>query len=258
MSTQLEFNRRTVLAGIGASALGICLGGCGGQFALFPKPRLYIALVDTSDSVSGEDWASYQQSLANLADVMDASQVESERDRLVVGAIDHQPYTKAAPLFDVSIASTGLVDDDTQVPAQREAIKARCEGIARQSKSGATRIFDAVMTAADLIASERGTGGELAYDPQIVLLSDMIEESPIYNMKRNPIEEDHQESVLDQLEASGLLPDLSGAAVHVSGGAGNNAAVYARNRAFWETYFKRSNGELAAYSRLPLSFHGLG
>lgn len=239
-----HFDRRHFIASLVASVGTVALAGC----ITSGPPRLAIVLIDVTDSVTRRDWAAYQMTAASLVDSIRASQVEAERERLIVATIDSRPFSRFERVMDVTIAATGLVDDTVHVPAQRDDIKAQLGLIVPQAQSSATRIFDALTGAADIIANNPG------YAPQILLLSDMVEESPILNLKHRTLDDAGIADLLDHLREQGLLPDLHQAAVHVSGGAGEDAAAYATTKRVWEAYFARANAQLQRYSRSPLTF----
>jgi hypothetical protein len=110
-----------------------------------------------------------------------------------------------------------------------------------------TRILDTIAYAADLFENSPG------FAPLLVLLSDMVEESPILNLDRGPVSSDQFVATVDRLRAQGLAPNL-GATIHVSGGAGADAAAYEATKAWWSHYFAACSGQLERYARTPLTF----
>lgn len=247
-SDQFLIGRRGFMAGLAATASASALTGC---FDGSP-PRLTIVLVDITDSVTELDRGAYRVSFDNLVESIKARQAESQRDRLIVATIGDRPFTRFDRAIDATIAATGLVEDQVQIPAQRDKIKAQFARITPQPQSTATRIFDAVVGAADIIANNPG------YTPELLLLSDMVEQFQIVDLSNCTLDDTGIDALLDRLGDEGLLPDLQQAAVHVSGGAGKDAAAYAAIRTVWQAYFIRTNARLSRYSRSPLSFGATG
>ncbi len=239
-----QTNRRGFMAGLIATASAVSISGC----FTGTMPRLVITLPDITDSVSKSDWAAYRRTFGSLVNSIVARQVEAERERLVVATIEGRPFSKFETMMDVTIVATGLIEDEVLIPARRDEIKAQFDLIEPQARSSATRIFDALAGAADIIANNPG------YAPEIVVLSDMVEQSPILDLSNRTLDDAGIAALLDKLGTQGLLPDLHQATIHVSGGAGADAAAYAATKSVWEAYFKRANAQLLRYSRSPLTF----
>jgi hypothetical protein len=102
-------------------------------------------------------------------------------------------------------------------------------------KSSATKIWNAIV-------------GKKSFKVENVLIicSDMIHESQRFNLKNLPKEE--IEELIDKLESSGLIADLSGVKVFVNGRTGANNNIVEKVEKFWRLYFKKANANLKNYA----------
>ena len=78
----------------------------------------------------------------------------------------------------------------------------------------------------------------------LVLMSDMIEDHPPYRFEEVSWSPATNEKILAELGAKGLIPDLSGVCVYVSGASARSANTAARIGDFWRTYFQRTKADM--------------
>ncbi len=78
----------------------------------------------------------------------------------------------------------------------------------------------------------------------LILMSDMIVDYPPYRFDKMNWGEGKQEALLSELEEKGLIADLSGVCVYVSGASGSSDEQAAMIGRFWQAYFERSGANM--------------
>ena len=205
---------------------------------------LSVVLVDVTASISSADWALYERGFSGL--------IETNRvgDRIVLGAIGDRPVSKFIARADRAIslkhkrledeanlkrANAQLMDDFAQVRSSSA------------TPAKATFILDAISATEQLFAQGRSQKQTL----NLLLLSDMVEESPAANFARSPVDAAYAKKLIETRRTQGLLPDLRGVRVYVVGAGGRNGEQMARVQMFWATYFSATGASLQAYGRNP-------
>lgn len=249
--------RRHALARIAAATMFV---GCGPDpaaaasltermAAMFdgPKGRLSVVLVDTTASISTADKQLYEGAMqAILAHARPG-------DRIVLAAVNDRPGSGFVAYADHGFRFDGnSMHDEARARRTRAAVHADFVKLCADNPAPAkaTLLIDAVAAVGEIFAQGRAKGQTL----QLLLLSDMIEESPTANFARETITPALTERLLEGQRRRGLLPDLKGVLVHVVGAAGTDAAHMARIRGFWQAYFATAGGKLSAYGRTVGSF----
>lgn len=221
-----------------AATLGENLGG------LFsgPKGRLSVLLVDTTGSIAADDWQLYERAAKSLFETARPG------DRIVIARVSDRPASRFLAHADHSFTAQGNSMHD-QVRARHVRTAALADfGALRSDKAGgasATLLLDAVMASGEFLAQGRSRGQSL----QLLVLSDMIEESPVVNFAREAVTPALASRVIDGQRARRLLPDLAGVQVHVVGAGGRDAAHMARVRDFWLAYFAATGAKVQGYGR---------
>ena len=237
--------------GISARILFTLLGGVL-LAAGYPSPSLattppgmeLIIFVDFSGSIRKEDKKSYEQDL--IKRVIPSL---SAGDRLLVAPITEKTLTDFRPLIEVDFppkpAFNGFMQNamtynrqvkevDAEVARLKEELVTQVGGMFKQYfASPRTDIFNAIVLAQKLFSDE----GKARV---LVLMSDMVEDSQpynFYNLKWGP---DTVEKLLSELDAHGLIPDLSGVCLYVAGASADSAEMAHRVGNFWATYFERA------------------
>lgn len=205
---------------------------------------LNVVLVDVTASISSDDWALYERGFSGLIETNRAG------DRIVLGAIGDRPASKFIARADRAIplkhkrledeanlkrANAQLMDDFAQVRSSSA------------TPAKATFILDAISASEQLFAQGRAQKQAL----NLLVLSDMIEESPVANFARGPIDAAYAKKLIEARRAQGLLPDLRGVRVYVVGAGGKNGEQMARVQLFWTTFFSATGASLQAYGRNP-------
>jgi len=78
----------------------------------------------------------------------------------------------------------------------------------------------------------------------LVLMSDMIEDSPPYNFEKVSWSPATTEKTLSELDAKGLVPKLSGVCIYVSGASAPSAELAENIARFWHAYFRRTGADM--------------
>src|SRR2546425_12149266 len=101
------------------------------------------------------------------------------------------------------------------------------EALTRHEASPLTDIFSSLLIAQKLFHDEPRR-------KVLVLMSDMIEDTPEYNFEKIAWSPSAVEKLLVELEAKALIPKLLGVCVYVSGASAKSAALAEDIARFWE------------------------
>src|SRR2546425_1340935 len=78
----------------------------------------------------------------------------------------------------------------------------------------------------------------------LILMSDMIEDSPPYNFEKVSWSPATTEKTLSELDAKGLIPKLAGVCIYVSGASAPSAELAENIGRFWYAYFRRAGADM--------------
>src|SRR5207245_1079014 len=78
----------------------------------------------------------------------------------------------------------------------------------------------------------------------LILMSDMIEDSPPYNFEKVSWSPATTEKTLSELDAKGLIPKLAGVCIYVSGASAASAELAENIGRFWQAYFRRAGADM--------------
>jgi len=207
-----------------------------------------IIFVDFSDSTRKQDRALYEQAITNQ--ILPSL---SEGDRLLIAPINDKTLTEFHPLVEATLPPkptfNGWMDNvlkynrqvkevDTQVVQLKETVLAQVADVfARRYPSPYTDIFSSLLIAQKLFHNE-------ARRKVLVLMSDMIEDYGPYRFDKTAWGPDTNQKLLSELEAKGLIPDLSGICVYVSGVSAGSADLAENIGVFWQAYFQRTKADM--------------
>lgn len=204
--------------------------------------RLSIVLVDVTGSVNGADWTLYERSFQQLLAANRAG------DRIVLARIGSDPASRFIALADRScpLAHKRLEDEmaikRTNAALAEDFAKIRAE-TAKPQKS--TFILDAISATGQIFNQGRDKKQTL----NLLVLSDMIEESPIANFLNGSPQDASTKSLIETRRIQGLLTDLRGVDVYVVGASGKNAEHMVKIQRFWTALFSASSASLQEYGR---------
>lgn len=236
--------RRALLAGTACLVASSALTGCEGR-----RPRLLMTLVDLSASVRGDDWSLYKKSYVKAVNSLRPAQEASACDRLVLAAITDTPLSRFAILGEGLIQHDGTPERRDQVEAARKALVDLFDGLAQTGVAPQqTRILESLVATREIMTADP------TRVPELLVCSDMLEDSNQAQFELNPPAGEATQRLLERLRQDQLLPNFANAAVYVSGAGGKDAEVYSTVKTFWGDYFRAAQGSLAQYSRVPVEF----
>jgi hypothetical protein len=207
-----------------------------------------IIFVDFSQSVQGNAMKLFEQDVVNqIVPTLSAG------DQILIAPISDKTLTDFHPLVEVTFppkpAFNGWMDNvlkhnrlvkstDTEVGKLREqARKQIAELFAKRYSSPETDIFSSLIIAKKLFHNDRR-------QKVLVLMSDMIEDYPPYRFDRMTWTAETSTGLLSELDARGLIPDLSGVCIYVTGASARSAEMAQNIAGFWNQYFKRSRADM--------------
>lgn len=252
-------NRRPIIQFI--LSLAVALGALGmsglaqagamdflkGMLGHDPRQRLIVIQIDVTGSISEQDWQLYEQAYGQVINNLQPG------DRVVVSAIGDKPASRFVSIRDESVPkSEGIrLKDDAAIRKLREHLKTDFSQLRTQSAQSvrATCILDAISAAEQVFAQGRAQQRELVY----LVLSDMVEESPIANFAKKRVDEAMTARLLEGRRKGGLLPNLAEVEVYVVGAGGKNGEQMVRIHQFWSAYFEATQARLRAYGRTPVA-----
>ncbi len=177
----------------------------------------------------------------------------SAGDRLLMAPIHDKTLTEFRPLVQVILPAKpefSVWRDNVltynrrvkEVEARVLDLKAKAKTevadvLGRRYASPYTDIFSSLLIAQKLFHDE-------ARRKVLVLMSDMIEDTPEYNFEKIAWRPSAVEKLVAELEAKALVPKLPGVCVYVSGASAKSAALAENIARFWEAYFRRTGADM--------------
>jgi len=177
----------------------------------------------------------------------------SAGDRLLMAPIHDKTLTEFRPLVQVSLPAKpefSVWRDNVltynrrvkEVEARVLDLKAKvktevADVLGRRYASPYTDIFSSLLIAQKLFHDE-------ARRKVLVLMSDMIEDTPEYNFEKITWSPSAVEKLVAELEAKALIPKLPGVCVYVSGASAKSATLAENIARFWEAYFRRTGADM--------------
>ncbi len=213
-----------------------------------PLPKEIIIFVDFSESIRGEN-----QALIELDFIDSIIPSLGAGDRILVAAINEETLTSFHPLIDASLPAmpvfNGWQDNtlrhkervelvEAEVVQLREEIESQVGAmLANAGSSQKTDIFSSILMAAKLFHDQPS-------QKVLILMSDMIVDYPPYRFDRMSWSREKNQELIRELHGKGLIPDLSGVCVYVSGASARSAELVGQIGGFWQSYFRQTNADL--------------
>ena len=226
--------------------IALWLGATSGCSAPDPaQSKVVLVFVDVSGSVKDADV--YRQAWSTIADRLDGG------DRILLGRIGTETFTGFKPVVDLVLPVFTMSDNRLQFNARLEEVQTEITAALDLAlEAPPARHTDILNT---LLLAQKVFEG----DPRrkvLVLLSDMIEDSPAYNFDRSEVTPAFTTQVIEERAADGRLPDLDGAAVYVAGASARTAERALAVQDFWFAYITAAGGRLENrhYAPALLSF----
>lgn len=227
----------------------LLLSGCrpSGPAAV-PHGTAVVIFVDFSQSISGQDQTAFRREIER--DIV-PSLVAG--DRLLIAPINDKTLTDFRPLVEATLPVkpefNGWLDNVMkhnrrvkEVETETLQVKARiktdiAQVFGKRHSSPQTDIFSSLIMAEKLFYEE-------SRRKVLVLMSDMIEDNPPYDFERIAWSPATIDKTLSELEAKGLIPQLAGVCVYVSGASAKSAVMAENIGRFWQAYFRRTGADM--------------
>ena len=207
-----------------------------------------VVFVDFSRSIDRADRALFEQ---DFTDRIIPSL--SPGDRILIAPINDKTLTDFHPLLEETLPPTpefnGWLDNvlkynrqvrdtDAQVVKLRESIQQKVAGIfAARYASQQTDILSSLLIAEKLFHNE-------PRHKVLILMSDMIVDYPPYRFERIDWGPSTNQEILSEIEEKGLIPNLSGVCLFVSGASARSAQLAENIGQFWQEYFRRTKADM--------------
>jgi hypothetical protein len=143
-----------------------------------------------------------------------------------------------------NLPDTGIEINDKEakekiLAAAQARFDAMLDGTYTQEQRKWTRILDAVTVAGELFTGETSRSHH-----RLILLSDMVEDSPAAGTQRAlnfatmTLDQATIKKIIDSHKAAGMFPNLNGARVYVAGAKASSTEKFVQIEKFWREYFK--------------------
>jgi hypothetical protein len=213
-------------------------------------PTSVVVFVDFSASIQGAGRAAYRRDIeSNILPFLAAG------DRIMIAPIHDKTLTGFRPLAEVALPPmpqfNGFVDNTLKHAQEVKATERRIAEARQQLQADVARTFTSSLASrytdifSSLAMAEKYFHGD-ARRKVLVLMSDMIEDNPPYKFDAMRWRPGDADTLLAELSAKGLVPDLSGVCIYVSGASARSAAVASHIGRFWEAYFARAGADFDA------------
>ena len=207
-----------------------------------------IIFVDFSESIRGENMSLIEHDFTELI----IPSLEPG-DSILVAPINEKTLTSFHPLVDTSLPSmphfNGWADNTLQYNKEAKAVDEEVERVRAElltqvpealSQGGSslkTDIFSSLVMAEKLFDDEPTR-------KVLILMSDMIVDYPPYRFDKISWSPEKNKELLRELVEKGMIPDLSGVCVYVSGASAGTAELAGQISAFWHSYFALTDANL--------------
>ncbi|MGH7379719.1 MAG: hypothetical protein ACREJ7_05690 [Candidatus Methylomirabilales bacterium] len=207
-----------------------------------------VIFVDFSQSIRSEARALFRQDIEHrIIPSLSAG------DRVLIAPINDKTLTEFSPLVEATFPPrptfNGWFDNVLNYNRQVKEIEAQIVGLQENIRTQVADVFGRRYASpwTDIFSSLVIAQKVFHNEPRrkvLVLMSDMIEDYPPYRFEEVPWGPATTEKMLGELDARGLIPDLSGVCVYVSGASAKSADTAARIGDFWRTYFQHTKADM--------------
>ena len=207
-----------------------------------------VIFIDFSESVRKDSWALFERDLART--IVPSL---SSGDRLLVAPINDKTLTSFHPLveavFPTKPGFNGWLDNTLQHGREMEKFEKDTDQIREGIRTELANVFETVRSSRRTDIFSSLVLAEKLFDHRdsrkvLILMSDMIVDYPPYRFDKIDWSGEKNEEILSDLTAKGLIPDLSGICVYVSGASGESAEQVANISRFWQKYFERAQADM--------------
>jgi len=207
-----------------------------------------VVFVDFSDSVGGMDRTGFKRELDKLV----LPWLEPG-DSFLVAPINDKTLTQFRPLVEAELPPrpqfNGWLNNvikygkeakqtEARIVQVKESLRTQtAEALNKAAQARYTDIFSSLLLAEKLFSAE-------SRRKVLILMSDMIEDSPPYAFDRMTWSPQTTGKILKDLQARGAVADLRGVCVYVSGVNAPTAEMATHIARFWEAYFWKAGADL--------------
>lgn len=204
--------------------------------------KIMVVFVDVSGSI--QDFDGYRGAWAKILGRLQSG------DRLVLGRITDETYTRFRPVLDQPLPTFNPFTDnklryEKQLKAIRQEVTQALETTLTASRSAKTDVLNSLTLAAQIFQ------GDARQHRVLVLLSDMLEDSDEYRFEQVKITDAFIKQVIDSRQKRGRIPDLGGATVYVAGASARTAAKVQEVQQFWVAYMQAAHARLLPHNYGP-------
>ena len=244
----------------GALLLGLALtAGCApSRPAAQDAGTAVVIFVDFSQSLGGEDLAAFRREIER--DILPSL---GPGDRLLVAPIHDRTLTDFRPLLEATLPAkpkfSGWIDNVMKYNRDTKDVENRVAQVKDRLATDVARVFAKGQSSpyTDVISSMIVAQKLFHNEPRqkvLVLMSDMIEDSPMYRFDKIAWSPATIDKMLAELESRSLIAKLPGVCVYVSGASAKSADLAENIGRFWHAYFGRTGSDLdlARYARVLL------
>src|SRR5438128_60383 len=236
--------------GLALTTLALLLGtGCAPSApAAVQGGTAIVVFIDFSQSVSGDGLASFRQEIET--EILPSL---AEGDRLLIAPINDKTLTDFRPLVETTLPVrpkfNGFFDNVLKYNTKAKEVEAQALHVKDKIKTDVAHVFAKRHASPQTdIFSSLLIAEKLFYDESrrkvLVLMSDMIEDSPPYDFERISWSSATITKTLSELDAKGLIPKLPGVCIYVSGASAKSAEVAENIGRFWQAYFRRAEADM--------------
>lgn len=237
-----------IILGLILQVLLLTAGCAPASKASVPKGTEFVIFIDFSESIRNGNHRLFKKDLENhIIPTLSAG------DRILIAPITDKTLTQFHPLVDVTFPSwpsfngwsTNRLDYQNElkrinekIPQLREEVTGSVSDIFSKNRASPhTDIFSSLILAEKLFHN-------IARNKVLVIMSDMIEDYPPYRFDRVAWSPDTTEELLKELDEKGLVPDLSGVCVYVSGTSAKTPDMAEQISSFWYAYFDQAGADM--------------
>lgn len=248
MRSQPQSRMARTLALLALPALALAAGCTQSSQAAPPQGTAVVIFIDFSDSIGGAQRTGFKREIEKH--VLPWLQ---PGDSIVVAAIHDKTLTEFRPLVEAELPPrpqfSGWMDNvikfnreaketDARIVQVKDTLRTEtAHALGRSIKAKHTDILSSLLLTEKLFSAE-------ARRKVLILMSDMIEDSPSYAFDRLAWTPTTTPKILAELEAKRAIADLRGVCVYVSGVSAPSADLAQNIGRFWQAYFRKAGADM--------------
>jgi hypothetical protein len=177
----------------------------------------------------------------------------SAGDRILIAPINDKTLTGYHPLVEATFPRnppfSGWLHNTIKHEREVKQVEKKVDDLRKQITGQITELFEQRYSSQRTdIFSSLLIAQKLFHNEQrrkvLVLMSDMIVDYPPYRFDRITWASDTNEEIISDLTEHGLIPNLSGVCVYVTGVTAKSARLAKDISKFWQAYFEQSDADM--------------